>query len=70
MALAVTVPLSSAVTSPAELIVALPVPFIIDHVTVFTVASDGVIEYVSCAVPPGAEINVGPMIVILVTGIV
>ena len=41
VALAVTVPVETAVTSPDELIVAWPVPFVTDHVTVLFVAFAG-----------------------------
>ncbi len=51
IALAVTVPFSTAVTRPVELIVAFPVPFIIDHVTVLFVAFAGNTAALSWSVP-------------------
>ena len=47
VALAVTVPFATAVTSPVVLIVAWPVPLTTDHVTVLFVASAGVTVAVS-----------------------
>ena len=47
VALAVTVPFDTAVTSPVELIVAWPVPLAIVHVTVWFVAFVGVTAAVS-----------------------
>ncbi len=51
VALAVTVPFDTAVTSPVELIVAWPVPLAIDHVTVWFVAFVGAIAALSCKCP-------------------
>ena len=47
VALAVTVPFDTAVTSPVELIVAWPVPLAIVHVTVWFVAFVGAIAALS-----------------------
>ncbi len=47
VALAVTVPFDTAVTSPVELIVAWPVPLTIVHVTVWFVAFVGAIAALS-----------------------
>ena len=47
VALAVTVPFDTAVTSPVELIVAWPVPLAIVHVTVWLVAFVGAIAALS-----------------------
>ena len=72
MALAVTVPFDTAVTSPVVLIVAWPVPLTIDHVTVWFVAFVGVIVHVSCNVPLSVVISddpPAPVTVIPVTGI-
>ena len=73
VALAVTVPFDTAVTSPVELIVAWPVPLTIDQVTVLFVASAGSTLAVNCKVPLSLLITVDPMApvtVIFVTGII
>ena len=72
MALAVTVPFDTAVTSPVELIVACPVPLAIVHVTVWLVAFVGAIAALSWNVPLSVVIVVAPpapVTVIPVTGI-
>ena len=58
--MAVTVPLSIAVTRPAEVIVAFPVPLTIDHVTDLFVAFDGNASADSCSDPPSAVIIEAP----------
>ena len=71
VALAVTVPLDTAVTSPVLLIVACPVPLTIDHVTVWFVAFVGDTVAVSCNVPLSVVIiddPPAPVTVIPVTG--
>ena len=72
VALAVTVPFSTAVTRPVELIVACPVPLIIDHVTVLFVAFAGNTAALSCNVPLSVVMVVeppAPVTVIVDTGI-
>jgi hypothetical protein len=69
VALAVTVPLSAAVTSPVALIVARVVPLLIDQATVWVVALAGAIVAVSCVVPLSVVIVCVPVTVIPVTGI-
>jgi hypothetical protein len=69
VALAVTVPLVSAVTSPALLIVAVPVPFINVQVTVCVVAFDGDTVAVNWVVPLSVVIVGVPVTVTPVTGI-
>src|SRR5665648_244027 len=69
VALAVTVPLSTAVTRPAAVIVAWPVPLTNDQVTVLSVALDGNTAAISCRVPlsvvmvadPPAPVTVRPV---------
>ena len=71
MALAVTVPFDTAVTSPVELIVAWPVPLTIDQVTVWFVALVGDTAAVNCKVPLSVVIiddPPAPVTVIPVTG--
>jgi hypothetical protein len=71
VALAVIVPLSTAVTSPFVLIVACPVPLTIDHETVLFVALTGNNVELSCNVPSSVVIVVtppSPEILMLVTG--
>ena len=51
VALAVTVPFDMAVTTPAVLIVAWPVPFAMDHVTLLFVALDGATVAVKASEP-------------------
>ena len=73
VALAVTVPLATAVTTPDELIVAWPVPFAMLHVTVLFVAFVGCTVAVSASVPLSWVMVVDPPVpvtVILVTGMI
>ena len=72
VALAVTVPSDTAVTSPVALMVAWPVPLTTDHVTVLSVASVGKTVAVSCRVPLSVVIveePPAPVTVMPVTGI-
>ena len=72
VALAVTVPFDTAVTSPVLLIVACPVPLTIDQVTVWFVALAGDTAAVNCKVPLSVVIiddPPAPVTVIPVTGI-
>ncbi len=73
VALAVTVPLVTAVTTPEELIVAWPVPFVMLQVTVLFVAFVGKTVAVSARVPLSCVMVVdppAPVTVIPVTGII
>ena len=47
VALTVTAPLLTAAKSPAELIVAIPVPFVIDHVTALFVELAGITDAIN-----------------------
>jgi len=60
VAIAVTVPLATAVTSPDELMVACPVPLVTDQVTVLLVASEGETTALNCNVPLSFVIVVAP----------
>ena len=71
VALAVTVPFDTAVTTPEELIVAWPVPFVILQVTLLLVALAGVTVAVRANVPLSRVMVVAPpspVTVIPVTG--